>query len=451
MTVAAYTTLTISDGTTTANLVDGTNYALVANGWGPSVATLRVSTLGGGGPYADVTEEITVDVLGSTGAVCLANLAKLSRLLDQAERWSRGEPVAAVLLTCQPQGSTLAAALSCVILGRAGESAVNPPATFNDLLMCYEIPDVKLSLRRRGLWLEAVETPTPSGTTSRTNIATVTFASAATVASPLKAVLTFPTDTNVAQYLLLWANSANRLMLVEAEGMAGYQYSSVSDAAHLASNGYILRYTPTDLLSTAAGWIAITPLTTCRRVAVWAMVRNNSSAATWTVKARLTSGTSNPTYVGPAVQIDATTTDPRIIFLGTLAMPTYPSYINIYVQASTLSGTPTLDIDCFYVLDVTDGMAGAITATLAGSGAAGTGITIDAQPLSLPTPTLIKSVSAGSAQMAYLGDAFMAASGTTLCMSYLATEAAYWCSQTGGVADTFTLTASRWKAHTVPE
>ena len=451
MTVAAYTTLTISDGTTTANLVDGTNYALVAGGWGPSVAPLRVSTLGGSGPYADVVEQITVDVRGSTGATCLANLAKLSQLLDQAERWARGEPVAAVLLACQPQGSTLAAALSCVILGRAGESALSTPAAFNDLLMCYEIPDVQLSFRRRGLWLEAAEVLSATSAVTNPGVATATFASAAVVASPAKVALTFPTDTNVTQYLILWANHASRIVFTEAEGMAGLQFTEVSDTTKIARGGKVLRYTPTDLLSTSAGWVALTTLTTCRRVAVYAAVRNNSGSATWNVRARLTSGTSNPTYYGPSILIDASSTDPRIVFLGIITMPTYPAYINVYVQASTIAGSPTLDIDYFVALDITDEMAGALSASLSGSGSAGTVITIDSAPLTSQTPTVEKTVAAGGARMSYIGDAFLVVNGTYLATAYLATEGTYWCSYTTATADTFTLTASRWKARTMPE
>jgi hypothetical protein len=451
MPTAAYTTLTISDGTTTANLVDGTNYALVDGGWGPSVAPLRVSTLGGSGPYADVVEEITVDVLGSTGAVCLANLAKLSQLLDQAERWSRGEPVAAVLLACQPQGSTLAAALQCAILGRAGESGVNTPATFNDLLMCYEIADVHLSFRRRGLWLEAAEVLTATGAVTNPGIATATFASAATVASPAKAVLTFPSDGTVSPYMILWSNHASRIVFTEAEAMAGFQFTEETDTAKIARGGKVLRYTPTDLLSTSAGWVALTTLTTCRRMAIFAAVRNNSATATWNVRARLTSGTSNPTYYTPVTLIDASSTSPRIVFLGTITMPTYPSYINVYVQASTLTGPPTLDIDYFVALDITDEMAGAISTSLSGSGSIGTAITIDSRPLTHQSPTVTKTVSAGVAQMSYIGDGFLVVNGTYLSTAYLATENTYWCSYTTSTADTYTLTASRWKAHTAPE
>ena len=108
-----YSTLKITDGTTTADLTDQTNYQLVDGGWAPSVAPLRKSTLGGSGPYEDVIEEIVVNVHGTTAATCLANLAKLSQLLDQAERWSRGENISPVKLQCQPWGSSYLASAVC--------------------------------------------------------------------------------------------------------------------------------------------------------------------------------------------------------------------------------------------------------------------------------------------------------------------------------------------------
>ena len=207
---AAYTTITITDDTTTLTLTDGRNYALVDQGWAPGVAQLRISTLGGRGPYEDVVEQLTLNVLGETGVEALYNLGELSRMLDQAERWNRGELVAAVKLTYQPQGSVLTTALQCVILGRAGGSAVSNSATFNDLLMCYEISNVQLAFVRRGLWLEAEETLAATSAAANPGIRTGTFASVATIASPAKAVLTFPSDTDVNQYTVLWANNAAR-------------------------------------------------------------------------------------------------------------------------------------------------------------------------------------------------------------------------------------------------
>ena len=126
------TILQLTDGTRTASL-KGSDFQVMEEGWAPKVAGRRRSTLGGGGPYADVVEDIWVHVLGTSVDDALENLALLTELLDQAERWKAGEPVAAVRLQYQPDGA--AALVECVILGMADSdtTAVTLPATFN----CY--------------------------------------------------------------------------------------------------------------------------------------------------------------------------------------------------------------------------------------------------------------------------------------------------------------------------
>src|SRR3990170_3534484 len=100
--MATNTYLVITDGTTTVTIADGaggaTNYKFAYGTWAPAVAPLRRSQLGGRGPYGDVIEEMQLHITGSTVPNALANLATLAQLLDQAERWSRGENVSAVLI-----------------------------------------------------------------------------------------------------------------------------------------------------------------------------------------------------------------------------------------------------------------------------------------------------------------------------------------------------------------
>ena len=63
---AAYTTLTL-DGN--LDLVDNVNYSLVEGGWSPAVAARRVSVLVNRSPYEDVTEEIVLNVYGTTACL----------------------------------------------------------------------------------------------------------------------------------------------------------------------------------------------------------------------------------------------------------------------------------------------------------------------------------------------------------------------------------------------
>lgn len=107
-----YPYLVITDGATTCTFWDGTgatsDYEIVERGWSPAVAGLRRSPLGGRGPYDDVTESMEVAVHGASWSAAMTNIATLRRLMEQAERFSRGENVAPVLIKWVPQGSNFA-------------------------------------------------------------------------------------------------------------------------------------------------------------------------------------------------------------------------------------------------------------------------------------------------------------------------------------------------------
>lgn len=156
---AAFPYLAITDGTTTCTILDGaggtTNYALLNNTWAPAIASLRASALGGRGPYEDVVEELDLTIVGATAAAALTNLATLNRLLDQAERWTRGETGAApVVIKYTVQGSAPAMRLQALILGRPqGGGAVELSPRFNKVGLLTEISGVRVRFRRRGQWL----------------------------------------------------------------------------------------------------------------------------------------------------------------------------------------------------------------------------------------------------------------------------------------------------------
>lgn len=144
--------LRLTDGTTTLDLMDITNYGVPYNAWTPKVARRRRSQMGGNGPYENVIEEIPLHVRGASAAAALANLAALAEMLDQAERWSLGEDVAAVWLQYQPTNST-GDVVQAVVVGDAGDlPLVGLSPRVNDAAN-YEIEGITLYLERRGLWL----------------------------------------------------------------------------------------------------------------------------------------------------------------------------------------------------------------------------------------------------------------------------------------------------------
>ncbi|MBK8434523.1 MAG: hypothetical protein IPL28_25945, partial [Chloroflexi bacterium] len=145
--------LILTDGTTTLDLNDTTNYGVTYDQWAPAVGGLREDVLGGYSPYVDVSESIPLHVRGATGAAAMANLAAVGKLLDQAERWARGERVAAVQLWYMPTNSTLGGYLKAVVLGRSGgEGWMGLSPRVNDAAN-YEIPGVVLEIKRTNPWL----------------------------------------------------------------------------------------------------------------------------------------------------------------------------------------------------------------------------------------------------------------------------------------------------------
>lgn len=445
---AAYSTITLESGATVCTLTDGTNYQLVDGGWAPSVAALRLSTLGGQGSYEDVTEEITVNVLGATGAACLANLAKLANLLDQAERWARGDVVAPVLMTVQPQGSTLTAPLKCAILGRSGDSAMTSPVTFNDRLMIYEISDVRLRFRRRGLWLGG------GGSKTSTPVAnpgpfTVTFDDSAPIAAPLKLSLQGGNVIGAAMDVVILAGN---LQVLEAETFyTGGVFTSVAEAATFARGGAVLRYTPTDTSwqTTQLPAGTLTLAGGCRGVAVYAAVRNNSTTVDFTV--RLSAVGENRSYSGNEVVIAAGATTPRLVLLGQMRIPEEPQNLTLAVQASGSGGTAKLDIDYICVLDITSRFAKSIVIR---NNVITDVIVVDPSALSYPAARVwVYDVVDGFLPVSWFGSAYLEMTGAelkTVCMLYVV-GSANWRYAADGSAKTFTSSADRPLAYLTPQ
>lgn len=141
-------TLALTDGVLTASLVDGTNFNIIASGWGPRVARRRRSDLGGG-PYANEIEDISLNLTGASEAVILANQETLAILVNQAYDWEQGRDVLPVKLQITMSSGTL---LEAAVYG---DGSVASPSSWSDLLMVQEINQVRLTLERHGLWLQA--------------------------------------------------------------------------------------------------------------------------------------------------------------------------------------------------------------------------------------------------------------------------------------------------------
>lgn len=432
---AAFTTLKLTDGTTTADLVDGVNFALAESGWAPAVAPKRRSQLAGGGPYEDVAERIMVNVFGATGAQALANLATLSQLLDQAEAWQQGHPVPPVRLLCQPQGSLEDAPLATVVLGRArDDELLQLPTTFNDDLRIYEIAQVELRFLRRGEWLGAADQGFVVNSVDNPGVMEATFA--AEGYGPVRLNLggfQIGSDNQLPASALLVAESAERLGLVEAEAMAtGGAFTNIADSS--ASGGAVLRYTYNALnaLLTTSGSASLGGLhDSARRIGVFANIQNKAAGTSWEVRAVLLNGNFGlAPHRTPGRVVDGTTCQWR--YLGAVAAAFPLDAIQIEVKRVAGTGTQ-LDIDALALIDLDDETSRVVEI---GAGeflglfppATIYELSIDHAALSLPAPRVVVADDATETAIptGWRGDPWLLSRGSSLAAMWLATGGNTW-------------------------
>jgi hypothetical protein len=430
------TQLFITNGTATVNLiwhsVANRKYLLTRGDWAPTIPALRTSELALGGPYADVQEEIGVNVYGQTIAECLSNLETLTYLLDQADRWNpkRGENVAAVRLQYMPTGGTLL--LESVIIGRAGgdeTSGVRLPPTFNRDLGAFVIENVRIRFWRRGLLINpAFETAGTSTSQDNPFVQTITFASNLTVPSPLKLTTEFrktgggaTTTGQTDRAVLLTARAANRLQIYEAESATtlGTNVAVQADAANKARGGSVARYSPGSLTSNIAQNIG-TFDTSCRRLSVWACVRNNSATTTFTIQ--VTAGDTTPGVAARVVTIDTSSLLPRIVHLGIISTRIANNVLNLLLTASAASGS--LDIDYFVIQAIDDETSGALVLTSQTFGPVANPTTVDPRALESPLPLV--TTSSPAVVVSPEGDAFLVSRGQVVAVAWLGTSSNYW-------------------------
>lgn len=442
MTPAALSVITITDGTTTATLTDTTKYGLLGGGWAPQVATRRVSTLGGR-PYSAVTEEIRLDVYGSTTADALSNLAVIAQLIDQADRWYRGEAVDPVRIEYRPQGSTMTAIPRSLIFGFAdGAGPVNLPVTFNDALMVYEIRDVSVRFVRDGAWYDHAEDTFQATSTSHPSVASGSFAASASHLSPVVIEFgSFPDVLDLDAYdtaYLLVADRASRLQIIEAEDLATppiNQFTTDADAARKPSGTGVLVYTPIDTSedNTASGTVTVAA---GKRIGIVAAVRNSHASTTFAVRVEISGPAERSLATTRPYLVDTATTDPRIVLLGVVLCEETYANIRLYVTASAAAGTlsidylalinlddPTSRILAIGPLDLNKSIASPETSMLR----------IDPRPLTARSPqvrqvgTIFPTIKYAVPDW-YRGDAYLLSIGTTIAAIYCGRNASggYW-------------------------
>lgn len=318
------------------------------------LATLRPGALGGGGPYTEVACVITVTVTGGCRENVYDRLTTLWALLDQAQRWWRGENVSPVTITAQAAGSS-EKALSAIVLRR------NDPDAPLGIPPIYEVTTgpkinfaaqgIELRFIRRGQWLDAEV----SASGSAANVANV-FTVALTdhpVASPYDFTGLFTmtgTQTVPASFLILTRES-DLIAITNASAATASGYTTVNDSANNPRGGTnILRYTASTTNEALSGTITLglgAP-GTYLKMALFATIRTNTVGVTWRLRASTRYGST------PVLGIDYVA-NPRPIFLGIVAAPDTDDTMTVQIGlTSSSAASPTFDIDYLVGVAVDD-------------------------------------------------------------------------------------------------
>lgn len=357
--------LATTDNTLVATILDGANgetgYSLYENGWAPGIAARRTSPLQGPSPYDDVTETISVWCLGTTTAEALARVARLAALLDAADAHAADATLPAVVVRYAPQGSTQTfpgRPLEALILGRApGDTSTGMtlPATWIDNGAVAQIGPVQLVFRRRGLWSGLPETQTTAATANPV-VLRATFATAAALPSPISLTIgangtaaadgpiSLPGAGSQAERGALLVGEKNMIHLVALSGVAQGG----------AAGGAVARITPT----TANEWTPVTTITlpaALQRISTLAVVMVARCSTASVAYDTALGGAADDVISDASVQTIPATTDHQVVLLGmhTRAINRLTDPLTVFVRVSTLSGSPSIDVDTVAVLGIT--------------------------------------------------------------------------------------------------
>ena len=351
------TTLSITSDSTSSevNFISAAaNYRITA--WSPAVANPVAGDFGRS-PYADAVEEMEIVIGGSDP---LANLELLKTLMDQSERFARGENVDFVKIQYQPtSGSDV---MQAIVLGPDGDAPmIELPVNFVNSPVVTKIDPVILRFRRSGLWVGTNNIEVETGTAAN-NPAVIT-SSGWSSETLLPAPLVFTTTGAENRNWIFWdsfmlfasgtssTQSANKIVLINAESLAIDVWTSVADSANNAVNTNVLRYTPvgtSEALSNVAD-VSASANANVRRWGVWASYRNNSGTTSWKVRFRLeTAGRRDHT---PIFHVPAGTSDPAWAYFGSVVLGGALTDVSVAVQASAASGTFDIDTIVLHAMD----------------------------------------------------------------------------------------------------
>lgn len=455
------TLLTITDGTTTIDFVSSTSGYKVTS-WNPAVAKRRRNLLGGAGPYEDVDEEMEITIHGTDA---LTKLSSLQGLLEQSQRWYRGEPVSAVLLRYEPEASS-ADTLNAVIVGDSGREMIELPRNFPDSPVYDYIDPIVLRFRRRGLWSrDSDEAGTATDEVSPT---VMTIGAGAATAYPVESpmLLEVSITTGVAAYAysyILTASAAtttaaaNRLILFEARDLTSGQFTTSADATNKAVGNTVLRFTA----ATTTGFYSSTTKslsaadTSVRRWGVYLNYRSNTTLGDFHIRYYIDSNYSRITPIA------AGTNNPQWAYLGSVSLTTAARVFALQAKCLT-STSATLDFNSI-VLQAQDYTTDHALYLRPGSPASISDyyLTINPHILTQPHAEAYLGSTAGedSYPAYYTGDAFLTMRGGGIAVLWLTrgnqsytTTRPYWrATDSAGTLIEASFNAEIWEGYITPE
>lgn len=439
---------------------DGTTYGLSRPDWRPTVARRQRGQLGGR-PYEDVVETIPIVIQGVTKAAVKSALNDLIAALDQAERWSRGEAVSAVLLNYDADGagSPLQTAILGVPRGFDFSEWLALAGRYRERMDLKVLP-LTLRLVRRGEWLAAEESSSSTPAPYPVRMA-IGLNTSQVLPSPLRLKINFTVGGgNVFQtwpeMFVMLASATNRLLHISSHQLASGAFTSVADAANQA-DGNILRYTPTGTTEAASGTYDISGSidSNARRFAIYANFRTNG-AASYDVRFLVRNAVTKALAYTRLTHIPTGTAE-TWVYCGSIATKQQPEEIAMLVTADA-SGGPYLDSDSFVILALDDEASRCIKIpeTVANDGTlTDIDFYIDHQELTKPDRAIYfdDTVNGYQTYVGNVGGARLLSKGAAVVVFVAACDPTptYWTMYNGTATHTLTATAYRRPAYLVPQ
>lgn len=454
--------LKITDGTTTVDFVSSTS-AYSVSAWNPAVARRRRNMLGGRGPYEDVDEEMEITVHGTDA---LAKISSLQELLDQSDRWHRGEPVSPVLLHYKPEASS--GELKAVIVGPTDREFIELPRNFPDSPVYDYVDPVVLRFRRVGLWTGSTSAISIGFGIGAVQPVTQTGAANMTVAieTPILFRLddapqgdyTTPETTLLVSSADTTANAAKRIVVLNATVFgSSVPYSTVGETDYKAEGNALLRFTTpagTGFIETPGYTItSSTAAETARRWGVYFNYRNNSTSGAFQV------GMSLNYFRSAIYSIPAGTSNPQWAYLGSVSIEDDLWRLHLRIRGDTSSATLDINNIVLQAQDYTTDHAITL-GSVSGAFVAYTSISVEPRLLTNPQAIVNRAVDDQSDKRpaAFVGNPFFTFRGGAIAAVWLSkgnvvgTYPTFWrATDTAGTLMAIGFAAIGNKVHLTPE